>query len=207
MVHTDQRMLIGACRERLVQRGKRLRPHAAAVVAANERIEEYQRPTRHRRVAANLEGMPGKDLRHQLRDESYPRGIFEDHPIDEMLRTNDPRFFCRNLEIMIATARIHGSEIALMTFAVSGKVGKRRDFLASEVYQQALHEHNGVIQELCRTHGLTCYDFASEMPRNRRLWKDPVHVNEDGARRKASLVADFLASSGQLPERRGEAFP
>ena len=47
------------------------------------------------------------EFRDQLWDGTYPDGVFEEHPIDEMLRVNDSRFFRRNLESMIGTAEIH----------------------------------------------------------------------------------------------------
>ena len=67
MVHADQCMVFRACRERFIQRRERRGSQCAAVVTANESIQENQSPTFYRGVAADLEGILGQDFRHQLR--------------------------------------------------------------------------------------------------------------------------------------------
>ena len=48
-------------------------------------------------------------------------------------------------------------------------------------------------------HDVPVYDFAAEMPPDRKYWNDGIHVNAEGATLKGRLFAEFLESSGLLP--------
>ena len=66
-----------------------------------------------------------REYRDQRRTRTYPEGIFLEHPVEEMLERNDPRYFRRNMENIVATARMQDAKPVLMTFAWSDQFTQR----------------------------------------------------------------------------------
>jgi len=123
----------------------------------------------------------------------FPGGFFKQVPPVKMLRENPPVYFQRNLESLVAIARQHGVAVLLATFAVSTEAEDGVGFYGQE-YRAAIAEQNSVLKEIGRELDVPVYDFAAEFPHDAALYRDPVHVNEDGARRKAELFAARLLS-------------
>ena len=114
----------------------------------------------------------------------------------QVLAANPPIYFRRNLESMIAVARVHGIAIMLMTWAHSPHFG---DYCAIDYFQHGFEENNTVVREVALKHQVPCFDFVEVMSRDKRFWADGRHVNEQGARLKAKLVAAFLDQRDLLP--------
>ncbi|MBN1587067.1 MAG: hypothetical protein JW937_06535 [Candidatus Omnitrophica bacterium] len=130
-------------------------------------------------------------FRNQKARGEYPSGVFVEQSASEMLEQNKPTYFERNLRNMIAVCRAHKIPVVLMTFAWSPAF-RNQPLVASEEYQNAFREQNGIIKRLCIEEGVPYYDFCEEMPQNPTLWTDGRHVNELGAQVKAALVAQYL---------------
>jgi hypothetical protein len=62
--------------------------------------------------------------------------------------------------------------------------------------QRGVDEQNGIIRGIGREHNVPVLDFAAEMPKNRQLWADGVHVNERGANIKAKIFSKFIVRHG-----------
>ncbi len=136
-------------------------------------------------------------FRRQKLDGTYPEGIFSKVSASQMLGANRPVYFERNLRNMIAICREHNVKILLMTFAFSPNFPKSPR-VSSPEYVGAFQEHNQVVRRICKSHGVPCYDFASEMATDAKYWVDGRHVTQLGARTKAELVGSYLIKSGIL---------
>ncbi len=112
------------------------------------------------------------------------------------LQQNRPIYFERNLRNMIAVARENGVSVMLATWAYAPGFG---DYADKAYYQQAFAEQNDIIRRLGESHQVPVFDFAAVMPQEKQYWADGRHVNEQGARLKAELFAQFLDQNGLLP--------
>jgi lysophospholipase L1-like esterase len=128
---------------------------------------------------------------------TYPQGIFETIGAEEMLRKNQPVFFERNLRNMVAVAREWHIQPVLATFAFSDEV--RLAPFDSPTLAGGMEEMNRVIARLAQELDVPLFDFAAVFPDDVRLYGDPIHVSEEGARLQAKMFADFLESRELLP--------
>ena len=113
----------------------------------------------------------------------------------ELLNKNPPIYFRRNLINMIGITKIHSTEIVFATWAHSPNF---KDYASTEVYKSGFKENNEVIKEVANNYGAHLFDFASEMPKDKKYWSDGRHVNEEGALLKAQLFARFIQGIGVL---------
>jgi lysophospholipase L1-like esterase len=143
----------------------------------------------------------GDIWRDQKRTGTYPDGIFREVSPGEMLARNDPRYFARNLENLVAIANANGANVMLASFAYSPDFPEEPRVTAPE-YRTAIEEHNEVLRALAARTGAAFFDFAAVFPTDRRYFTDGRHNNEEGAALKANLFADFLVDSRLLTARR-----
>jgi lysophospholipase L1-like esterase len=143
----------------------------------------------------------GDVWRDQKRTGAYPNGVFREVTPDEMLARNDPRYFARNLESLVAVAKAHDVDVVLASFAYSPDFPEEPRVTAPE-YRRAITAHNDVLRAVAERTGAAFFDFAAVFPTDRRYFTDGRHNNEEGAALKAKLFADFLVASGLLSGRR-----
>lgn len=127
------------------------------------------------------------------------RGALSRRPAADPMRLldeNPPIYFRRNLINMIAVAKANGVRVLLSTWAHSPQFS---DYASTAHYERGFQENNSVVREVARECGAMLFDFAAEMPQEKRYWADGRHVNEAGARVKARLFADFIHRSGVFP--------
>ena len=134
---------------------------------------------------------------HQDRQKIYPYDIFVEHPVSEMLENNEPLYFERNIKNMIAIANANETDVLLSTWAWSPLFDEVR--ASSAEYTGAFQEQNEIVLEICKETQATCFDFASQMPQDRRYWFDGRHVSEEGAILKAEMFTDFIDLEGMIP--------
>lgn len=157
----------------------------------------------HASLEAALDRRPdtyhGERFRKQLREGRYPQGIFAEVSAAQMLRTNDPRYYRRNVENLVAIARAGGVRVVLATFAFSPSF-TRQPRASSPEYVSALEETNRILREIARETGAHLFDFATLFPRERQYYTDGRHVTESGARLKAELFARYLTDEALIPK-------
>ena len=131
--------------------------------------------------------------------EGYCRGF--DMLASDVLRTNPPVYFERNMRNMIRLARGMNSETLLLTWAYSpldfpieGGGGMVYDYL-----QDGVEEHNTIVRKLAEEEGALFYDLAASMPIEEKFWVNGIHMKAAGATEMARQVAEYLASTGALP--------
>ena len=110
----------------------------------------------------------------------------------EALEKNLPIYYDRNLRNMVAIVEANDFDIMFATFAYSNEHG---DYITSEHYQKGIAEHNEVMKSVGNDLGIKVYDFAKDMPEDIEYWTDGRHVNEEGARLKAELFAEFIINN------------
>lgn len=142
----------------------------------------------------------GDVWRDQKRQGAYPQGVFETISPGEMFARNGPRFFERNVENLIAVARSRGVGVVLASFAYSPEFPEEPRVTAPE-YRSALADHNELLQRVAEKTATPFFDFAAVFPDDRRYFSDGRHNNEEGARLKAELFADYLLRSELLTKR------
>lgn len=117
-------------------------------------------------------------------------------PLLDVLAANPPIYYERNLRSMIAMAQANGVDVLLLSWAYSDQFG---DYASREVYQQGFREHNEIVRALGAELDIYFYDFALDMPMERRYWADGRHLNSEGNRLKADLIAEYITQAGILP--------
>ena len=116
----------------------------------------------------------------------------------EVLEDNPPVYFERNLRSMITLARDIGSRVLLLTWAYSPLEYDvpRNSSMARDYMQEGIAEQNAIVRRLAAEYGTLFYDLAANMPIDKELWADDLHMNEAGARVMAELLAEYLAGAG-----------
>jgi lysophospholipase L1-like esterase len=129
---------------------------------------------------------------------TYPDGIFKSTSAKEMLMTNKPKYFRRNIEHIILIANHRGIKTILATFAYS-PLFDDQPTVASEEYITAYAEMNNTLKSIAQEMSVGLFDFASVFPYDKRYYTDGIHVNVDGARLKASLFARYIIENKLIP--------
>jgi len=130
----------------------------------------------------------------------YPEGIFTDTSASEMLETNKPEYFNRNIRNIINIAKDRGIDVVLASFAYS-TLFTNQPKVSSQEYVAAYEESNHMLKAIAGDMDEHFFDFASKFPADKRWYIDGRHVNEEGARLKAGLFGDFLINEQLLPPR------
>lgn len=139
----------------------------------------------------------GDQFRDQRFAGEYPRGIFEQASAEEMLRTNRPVYFQRNIENLIAIASSRGVNVLAPSFAFHSGF-KDHPRASSPEYVAAYLETNEMLRRVAEGSGLHFFDFASAFPQDRTLYVDGRHVTIQGANLKAKLFARFVADNEMI---------
>jgi lysophospholipase L1-like esterase len=121
----------------------------------------------------------------------YPQGIFKEISAEEMLKTNKPVFFERNIRNIAAIAKNLGIKVILSSFAYS-PLFSEYPRISSWEYVSAYAENNHLLEELAEEMDVHFFDFASKFPTEKRYYTDGRHVSEEGVQLKAELFGNFL---------------
>lgn len=132
----------------------------------------------------------------------YPDAMFAGLSAAEILETNDPRYFERNIHNMIVIAKAHGVTPVVATFA-SMPGFEENPKVSSLEFRNAIAEQNAILRELVPRLGGYLFDFERAFPDKAHLYLDGEHVNRRGARLKAELFASYLRARGLVPGSEG----
>jgi len=113
----------------------------------------------------------------------------------EALEENPPIYYEKNLRSIIALAKEFGIDVLLSTWAWSDQLS---DYAASPHYQKGFIDLNNVVKKIGKTKNVEVYDFASEMPKDKKYWTDGPHNNDEGVAMKAKLFTIFIARNNIL---------
>ena len=91
----------------------------------------------------------------------------------------------------------------LATFAHTPHVDNH--YASTIAYQRGFAEQNDMVKEVAKSHDVFLLDFAALMPQEMLYWNDGVHLNEEGALRKAKIFAEFFHQRHVIPESHRES--
>ena len=131
------------------------------------------------------------DFYIQVSQGIYPSGRLEQGYFEQILETNEPRYFRNNLESMVAIAKLRGFVPVLATFAHSPDL-RFPQYAELSKYPAAFEAMNQIIREVGDSLDAPVFDFAATFPETPDLYADGVHVNERGAELKAAQFTRFL---------------
>jgi len=123
-----------------------------------------------------------------------------------MLNENNPRYFKRNLENLIAIAQDRHLSVIVSTFAYHDTIlGKYKSSSETEEFRKCIEQHNSVLRQIAKDKNVHLFDFALIFPKNIKYFQryerfghehvDLYHVNEEGAKLKAKLFAEYLVNN------------
>ncbi len=138
------------------------------------------------------------DFKKQKLQNVYPQGIFKEISAMQMLKTNKPVYFRRNIRNIVTIAKANGIETVLASFAYS-PLFKDYPLVSSEEYIFAYGEMNRVLKDIAAETEVCFFDFADIFPVDKGYYIDGRHVTEEGALLKAELFADYLTENNLIP--------
>jgi lysophospholipase L1-like esterase len=137
-------------------------------------------------------------FQRQKLSNTYPDGIFKEASAKQMLHTNTPKYFKRNINNIVSIAKVKGVSSVLTSFAYSHSF-KNEPRVSSEEYISAYNEMNKVLEDISDKKNVHFFDFANVFPVDKHYYIDGRHVTEEGARLKAELFANYLIENKLLP--------
>lgn len=96
---------------------------------------------------------------------------------------------------MIAIARENDISIFLATWEHPNIFP---DYASMSHYEQGFRENNKVVEHVGESEGVPVYNFALEMPQERKFWIDGRYGSEEGAKVRGKLFARFIFEHPQL---------
>lgn len=152
----------------------------------------YMKP--HSDVDWHRRPMAASSMRSEFRSQwvrgIYPSGIFAEVSVMEILETNTPVHFERNLRNMIAVADTFEAKTLLVTFVTSTEFNSPT--VASDEYIFALAQHNEVTRNVADSTVAELFDMAKIFPDDPLLYTDGAHMNKEGNRLRAQLIGNFI---------------
>lgn len=136
----------------------------------------------------------------QKLDGTYPSGPFVRHPASEILETNRPVYYERNLRTLVAIAEERGIKVVLVSFVYSTEFPEEPRAWAEE-YQIAYAEQNAVLEQIAADSPAEFFDLAALMPTDAEYFTDGIHFSASGNDLRADFLTKYLLDSGLLPPR------
>jgi hypothetical protein len=120
----------------------------------------------------------------------------------QVLDANPPVYFERNLRNLIALAKANGVQVVLSswTYYPSPLPGSSDPMITRDYAQQAVAQHNGIVQRLAADNGVPFYDLHRSFPQNASYWLDEMHLSVTGSHEQAAEYAKFLVDNKLIPE-------
>jgi hypothetical protein len=131
--------------------------------------------------------------------ENYLGPVVENYDPIELLKKNTPKYFRRNLSNMIAIAKANDVKIMFSTWAHSPYF--EGDYASLPFQQIGIKENNDVVRDVAISNNIPLFEFADQMPKDKKYWADGRHNNERGALLKAELFAKYIHESGLIENR------
>ncbi len=118
---------------------------------------------------------------------------------EERVANNPPVYFERNMRTMLTIAEGYGMEVMLATWAYDNNAEGQ---YAESYWQAGIAEHNMITTQLAEEYDTLFLDFASSPIADDSIYwlDDYVHQSIDGHIFQGELFAEYLISTGILPE-------
>jgi lysophospholipase L1-like esterase len=156
-------------------------------------------------IAKKTRNFYGGKFDRQKRRGTYPSGFFKKISAKKMLRTNKPKYFKRNIENIVAIAKLRSIDVILATFAYSPYF-KNQPRVSSKEYISAFKEMNKILKHIARKNRVGLFDFAKIFPKDKRYFVDGRHTTVEGTKLKAKLFAQYITENNIIT-REGKVGP
>lgn len=127
---------------------------------------------------------------------------FKDIPRSQQLnnfRSTDSSVFRRNIENMVALAKIRDIDVVLSTFTFSRTNLRYTKHLSYEAYATGIEQHNDAMREIAARYSLPLVDLANLFPDEQtQLFSGFVHLDSPGTEIKAQIFHDELIRNNVL---------
>ncbi len=176
---------------------------------------EFQIPRRVYYLLTKLSPQSDGDILEDITMKSNYRLKIElrrSHPASEMPPRTDIESYRRNLETIVGVAQAHKIDLVLMTQQTTWNSGidptarnwHWLNYRAGVTYRedlmdQALEKLNDAMREIARTHSITIYDLAREIPKSSEFFYDDVHFNVKGAYSAGVGLASVITKNNAIP--------
>jgi len=133
------------------------------------------------------------ELRTQLFNKTYPKGIFKSVSLDSIIQTNSPVFYEKNLDRLIRHANSNGTQVVLSTFVYSDQFQGYFPEFNQVGFQRGIEDHNAVMRMLSVKHDIPLIDLAAELSVDKELFTDGMHFTHLGNQKRVEIMANQLA--------------
>lgn len=99
------------------------------------------------------------------------------------------------------------AEQKLQWFGWVGLRGSPSGYIAIADLARAMDAYNGALETVCSQRKLECLDLAPLVPKNTSAFMDDVHLNENGARIVAEILARYLVSTAPFSSTSARSGP
>ncbi len=163
-----------AARSIMVQRG--LIPSPDSLVGNVDHRSEH---------AYNLEFL------RQHQQHIYPTGVFKNQPAEQMIASNPPIYFERNMRAICSLAESHKIPVVVSPFEYMPF--HHYPCTHTQLYRKAIAEHNAITRKIAKESGnvhLAAFEWG--FPQEERYFVDGRHNTEAGAKLKAEMIAETV---------------
>lgn len=128
----------------------------------------------------------------------YPSGIFQSVSAAQMFQVNKPIYFERNLEHIVLLAKHHNIDVIMTPFAYTTDTWD--PFINAPEFIDAHVEMKEITRQVAERNGVRYLDLSGQLNRREYFMSDGGHVTEEGAAKKAQVVADFIVQQQAVPK-------
>jgi len=128
-----------------------------------------------------------------INSNTYPQGIFQEVPIEDMVANNPPIYFYQNMKSMALMAKGYGADVMFSSFAYDP--ASNYPTVSQPPYIQMLEEHNAISQQVAEETDSYFYDLIPNMPLGEEYFADGRHMTKEGNRVRAQLFGDFIINT------------
>ena len=119
--------------------------------------------------------------------------------LKEVLQTNKPIFFEKNIQSLTTLAQSLGIKVVLSTFIFSDEFPETNILFSNQAIKDAIEEQNEVLRDISARSGALLYDLAKDITINKKLFTDGIHFGHEGNEIRSKKIAEFLIQNHKSP--------
>jgi lysophospholipase L1-like esterase len=87
----------------------------------------------------------------------------------------------------------------LLLFGWKGPKWDTRGYYSVSALAKGIQMYNDVLIEVCRERDIQCFDLARAIPKDLSIFYDDLHYHEEGSKRIAGIITDYILRSNVIP--------
>jgi hypothetical protein len=121
---------------------------------------------------------------------------------EEVLATNPPIYFERNLRSLVVLADLYDVQLVFSSWAYFPD--PLEDYILPIMtypyMQQAVDEQNNILKQISDETDAKFYNLMANLPHEKAYWLDGIHFSATGSHEQAKLYAAFLVENNLIPK-------